>query len=75
MVYKGHIILRTRDIPYYFQNFDSFHALLFFETCRPFYTIPYASKCVYVNGNEQIHFYSSMTFETVRTYQPIVLQL
>ena len=30
MVYKGCMILKTRGIPYYFQNFGSFHPLLFF---------------------------------------------
>ena len=31
MVYKGCMILKTRGIPYYFQNFGSFHPLLFFQ--------------------------------------------
>ena len=29
MVYKGCMILKTRGIPYYFQNFDSFYPLFF----------------------------------------------
>ena len=31
MVYKGCMILKTRGIPYYFQNFDSFYPLIFFQ--------------------------------------------
>ena len=28
MVYKGCMILKTRGIPYYFPNFDTFHLLI-----------------------------------------------
>ena len=31
MVYKGCMILKTRGIPNYFQNFGSFYPLLFFQ--------------------------------------------
>ena len=36
LVYKGCMNLKTRDIPYYFQNFDSFYPL-FFSTFPVFF--------------------------------------
>ena len=35
MLYKGRMIWNTRDIPYYFHNFDSFHPLLFPQKTHP----------------------------------------
>ena len=36
MVYKGCMILKTRGIPYIFQNFGSFYPLLFFQMIEKF---------------------------------------
>ena len=48
MVYKGSMILKTRGIPYYLQNFGSFHPLLFFQMMEKCLSPEYAKIRVHV---------------------------